>query len=246
MAGGNQFQEDMKKAAKGPGGQSHKTSAPSLMGGGAYDRQVERESAQKDNSAIQGSNSASNLADYINVSKSATQGNNNFSIDSANKYVNNSRDQSKTNKADNAGFSSQRREENVNYANTQMDNNMKRNEGFAMGTTKNFMNNAKESREDNTAKATKFADQTVDKYLNKNQQWQAADIGQLDKTVRAAPINDRAYGTLQGKNTYGDMYAYSRTELPEFKRGESMKGTEMPDFQGMYNQTKKDLDDYKI
>ena len=106
MAGGNQFQEDMKKAAKGPGGQSHKTSAPSLMGAGAWDRQVERESAQKNNAAVQGSTGASNLADYINVSKSATQGNNgNFSIDNANKYVNNSRDQSKTNKADNAGFS---------------------------------------------------------------------------------------------------------------------------------------------
>ena len=43
MAGGNQFQQDMQKAAKGPGGQSHKTSAPSLMGAGAWDRQVERE-----------------------------------------------------------------------------------------------------------------------------------------------------------------------------------------------------------
>ena len=81
-------------------------------------------SAQKNNAAVQGSTGASNLADYINVSKSATQGNNDFSIDNANKYVNSSRDQSKTNKADNAGFSSQRREENVNFANKQMDNNM--------------------------------------------------------------------------------------------------------------------------
>lgn len=246
MAGSNQFQKDMQNAAKGPGGQEHKTKPASLIGADAWDRQVGRETAQKDNAAIQGSNSASNLADYINVSKSATQGNNNFSIDSANKYVNSSRDQSKINKTDNAGFSNQRREENVNFANKQMDNNMSRNEGFAMGTTQNFMNNAKNSREDNTAKATQFADQTVDKYLQKNKDNQAINVGKMDQIVRSAPINDRAYGTLQGKNTYGDMYAYSRKELPAWQRGEAMKGVEKPDFQGMYNQTKKDLDDYKI
>ena len=246
MAGGNQFQEDMKKAAKGPGGQSHKTRAPSLIGAGTWDRQVERESAQKNNAAVQGSTGASNLADYINVSKSATQGNNDFSIDNANKYVNNSRDQSKTNKADNAGFSSQRREENVNYANKQMDNNMQRNEGFAMGTTQNFMNNAKESREDNTIKATKFADRTVDKYIQKNKDTQAINVGQLDQIVRAAPITDKSYGKLEGLNTYGDMYSYGRKELPAWQRGESMKATETPDFKGMYDQTKKDLDDYKV
>jgi len=246
MAGGNQFQKDMQSAAKGPGGQEHKTKPASLFGADSWDRQVGRETAQKDNAAIQGSNSASNLADYINVSKSATQGNNDFSIDNANKYVNNSRDQSKTNKADNAGFSNQRREENVNFANKQMDNNMARNDGFAMGTTKNFMNNAKESREDNSAKATEFADRTVNKYMQKNKDNQAINVGAMDQQVRQAPIVDQAYGTLQGKNTYGDMYSYGRKELPAWQRGESMKGVESPDFKGMYDQTKKDLDDYKI
>ena len=236
MAGSQGFQNGMKKAAGGP----------QLIGADAWDRQVGRESAQKDNAAVQGSTGASNLADYINVSKSATQGNNSFSIDNANKYVNNSRDQSKTNKADNVGFSDKRREDNVNYANKQMDNNMERNEGFAMGTTKNFMANAKESREDNTEKATAFADRTVDKYIAKNKATQAINVGALDQTVRAAPINDRAYGKLEGKNTFGDMYSYSRKELPAWQRGESMQGTKTPDFQSMYNQTKNDLDNYKV
>jgi len=236
MAGSQGFKSGMKKAAGGP----------QLIGAGAWDRQVERESAQKDNAAVQGSTGAANLADYINVSKSATQGNKDFSIDNANKYVNNSRDQSKINKKDNEGFSDKRREGNVDFANKQMDNNMARNEGFAMGTTKNFMNNAKESREDNTAKATAFADRTVDKYIQKNKDTQAINVGKMDQIVRSAPINDRAYGTIQGKNTYGDMYAYSRKELPAWQRGESMKGVESPDFKGMYDQTKKDLDDYKV
>jgi hypothetical protein len=236
MAGSQGFQNGMKKAAGGP----------QLIGADAWDRQVGRESAQKDNAAVQGSTGASNLADYINVSKSATQGNNSFSIDNANKYVNSSRDQSNKSKADNAGFSNQRREENVNFGNKQMDNNLKRNEGFSMNTTKEFMNNAKESREDNTEKATKFADQTIDKYLEKNKQWQAIDVAALDRTVRQSAGNSKAQGVLEAKNTYGDMYSYGRKELPAWQRGESMKGVETPDFQGMYNQTKKDLDSYSV
>tara|TARA_R110002012_G_scaffold3466_1_gene16082 strand:+ start:245 stop:985 length:741 start_codon:yes stop_codon:yes gene_type:complete len=239
MAGSQGFKQGMQNASKPRGGRA---GGPQLIGADAWDRQVGRESAQKDNAAVQGSTGASNLADYINVSKSATQGNQDFSIDSANKYVDSSRAQSEISKENNAGFSQQRVEGNVDYANVQMDNNMRRNEGFAMGTTKNFMNNAKESREDNTAKATAFADQTVDKYIAKNKANQAINVGALDQQVRSAPITDNAYGTLQGKNTYGDMYSYSRKELPSWKQGSPMKGQEMPDFNEMYDRTKKDLD----
>ena len=42
------------------------------------------------------------------------------------------------------------------------------------------------------------------------------------------------------------MYAYGRKELPAWKRGESMKGVESPDFQGMYDKTKEDLDRFKV
>ena len=77
MAGGQEFKQGMQKASRPRGGSGNE---PSLIGAGAWDRQVGRESAQKDNAAIQGSTGASNLADYINVSKSATQGNNDFSV----------------------------------------------------------------------------------------------------------------------------------------------------------------------
>ena len=246
MAGGNQFQNDMKQAAKGPGGQEHKTKPASLIGGGAWDTQVSRESQQKNNAAIQGSTGAANLADYINVSKSATQGNNSFSVDSANKFTNNTRDQSNVNKQQNAGFSDSRVSNNVDFANKNMDNNMARNEGFAMKTTNNFINNAKNHREDNTAKATQFADRTVDKYIAKNKGNQTTNVSQLDQGIRSQPIYDKAYSDVQSNNTYGDMYAYGRKELPGWNRGDSMKGVESPDFKGMYDQTKDDLDRFKI
>ena len=246
MAGGNEFQQKMKSAASGPGGQEHKTKPASLIGGGAYDTQVQRESQQFNNAAVSGSRGAENIAAYANVSKSATQSNGDFSINNANKYVNNSRDQSNTNKQQNAGFSDKRVTNNVNYANRQMDNNMARNEGFAMTTTNNFVNNSKNHREDNTAKATQFANQTVDKYVAKNKDNQSVNVEKLDQGVRSQPIVDKAYSTVQGLNTYGDMYSYGRNELPAWKQGEPMKGVEQPDFKGMYDQTKKDLDEYKI
>lgn len=246
MAGDNEFQSKMKQAASGPGGQEHKTKPASLMGAGAWDTQVARESQQKNNSAIQGSTGAANLADYINVSKSATQGNNSFSVDSANKFTNNTREQSNVNKAQNEGFSSSRVNNNVQFANQQQDNNLRKNEGFAMNTTNNFVNNAKNHREDNTAKATQFANQTVDKYIAKNKANQPVNVGQLDQTIRKAPIIDNAYSTVQGNNTYGDMYAYGRKELPGFSMPDPMKGVESPDFSGIYDKTKKDLDDYKV
>ena len=246
MAGDNEFQSKMRQAASGPGGQEHKTKPASLMGAGAWDTQVARESQQKNNAAIQGSTGAANLADYINVSKSATQGNSSFSVDSANKFTNNTREQSNVNKSQNEGFSSNRVNNNVQFANQQQDNNLRKNEGFAMNTTNNFVNNAKNHREDNTAKATQFANATVDKYIAKNKGNQSTNVAQLDQAIRKAPIVDNAYSTVQGNNTYGDMYSYGRKELPGFSMPDPMKGVETPDFKGMYNQTKKDLDAYKV
>jgi hypothetical protein len=244
MAGGVGFQTDMKNASQARGG-------PKLIGGGAWDQQVQRESsATSGPSAGAGSGSGyggtGNLSSYANASKTATQSNNDFSVGSANKFTNNTRDQSNVSKQENKGFSDQRVTNNVNYANDQMDNNMARNEGFGMATTNNFVNNSKNHREDNTQKATQFANQTVDKYLAKNKNHQTTNVGALDQNIRQAPITDKAYSTVQSNNTYGDMYAYGRKELPGYSRPDSMKGVETPDFQGMYDQTKKDLDAFKV
>ena len=242
MAGSNQFQKDMNTASTGAGGQFHKTKEPGLVGDNAWDAQIEREGDQMNNPAVIGSYGGKNIKDFADISKQPTQENGSFSIDTSNKYVNNARSQSLINKENNSGFSANRMTNNVDFANRQMDNNMRRNEGFALGTTQNFVNNAKNSREDNTAKATAFASRTVDNYLAKNKQNQAFNIGGIDQQVRSAPIIDNAYGTVQGKNTYGDMYAYSRKELPSWKQGSPMKGQEMPDFNKMYQRSKDDLD----
>ena len=168
MAGDNEFQSKMKQAASGPGGQEHKTKPASLFGADAYDRQVQRESQSYNNAAISGSRNAENIAAYADASKAATAANGNFSIDTGNKYVNNARQQSNTNKQQDAGFSDARRSSNTNFANQQRDQNLRKNEGFALNTTNQFVNNAKNHREDNTSKATEFANRTVDKYIAKN------------------------------------------------------------------------------
>ncbi len=246
MAGDNEFQSKMKQAASGPGGQEHKTKPASLMGAGAWDTQVQRESAQFNNAAVSGSRGAENIAAYANVSKSATQANGNFSIDSANKFVNNSRDQGNTNKQQNKGFSDNRVNNNVQFANQQQDNNLRKNEGFAMNTTNNFVNNAKNHREDNTAKATQFANQTVDKYIAKNKGNQTTNVQALDQTIRKAPIIDRAYSDVQANNTYGDMYRYGREELPNWKMPTPMGPSKDADIEGIYDKARKDIKDTKL
>ena len=244
MAGGQGFKQGMQNASKPRGG--GRAGGPQLIGAGAWDTQVQRESQQFNNAAVSGSRGAENIAAYANVSKSATQANGNFSINSANKFTNNTRDQSNVNKEQNKGFSDNRVSNNVQFANQQRANNMKENEGFAMNTTNNFVNNAKNHREDNTAKATQFANQTVDKYIAKNKGTQSVNVGKLDQVVRKAPIIDSAYSKVEGLNTYGDMYSYGRNELPGWKMPDPMKGVESPDFDGIYDKTKKDLDDYKV
>ena len=246
MAGSQEFQQKMSTAVQGQmGGQgkgkpaeaqgSQQRPAPTLIGADAWDRQVSRESEQFNNAAVSGSRNADNIAAYARASRSATASNGDFSIDAGNKWANNSREQSKTNKEDNAGFSDTRVSNNVDYANRQQDRNMQKSEGFAMTTTNNFINNSKNHREDNTAKATPFEDQTVDKYLAKNKGNQSTNIQALDSTIRKAPIYDRAYSQVQGLKTYGDMYRYGRESLPNWSMPNPMEGVKDPDIGGMTN-----------
>ena len=246
MAGGNEFQSKMKQAAKGPGGQEHKTKPASLFGADAYDRQVQRESQSFNNAAISGSRNAENIQAYANASKAATSANGSFSADTGNKWVNSAREQSNTNKKQDAGFSDNRINNNVQFANEQRKQNINNNEGFAMGITNDYINNAKEHREDNTAKAAAFADRTTDKYIAKNKGTQSTNVAALDQQVRSQPIVDKSYSTVQGLNTYGDMYRYGRESLPVFQKPTPAKPVEKPDFQGMYNDVRDDISNVKI
>ena len=265
MAGSQEFKQKMNTAVQGRMGGKGKPqaamqqSAPAnegsnndnrgkatLFGADAYDRQVRRESAAYDNNAISGSRNAENIAAYAQASKAATAANGDFSIDSGNKWVNNAREQSNTNKEQDAGFTEARRSGNVDFANQQRDNNVSKNEGFAMNMTNDYINRSRDLREDNTAKATAFADQTVDKYIQKNKDTQAINVGALDQAVRGAAIVDKSYSTVQGLNTYGDMYRYGREKLPVFNKPTPAKPVEKPDFQGMYNDVRDDISNVKI
>jgi len=226
MAGSQEFQQGVKKASQPMGGREHINSSPKLFGssglkgGDAWNTQMQRESQAQASSAATGSYGATNLANYINVSKTATQGNKDFSINTGNKYVNNARSQSKTNKKDN--------------------------EGFAMNTTKQFVNYADQMRDSNSAKAKQFAQSTTQSYMDMNKANQSTNIVALDKHIRSQPIVDNAYGKMQGLNTYGDMYRYGREELPGFKKPEPQKGVEKPNFQDMYDKSRDDINNIKI
>ena len=226
MAGSQEFQQGVKKASQPMGGREHINSSPQLFGStglkgaGAWDTQMQRESQAQASSAATGSYGAKNLANYINVSKTATQGNQDFSINTGNKYVNN--------------------------ANTHRQTNIENNKGFAMDTTKQFVNYADQMRDSNSAKSKQFAQSTVQSYIDMNKANQSTNVAALDKHIRSQPIVDNAYGTMQGLNTYGDMYRYGREELPDWKKPEPQKPVKQPDFQGMYDQSRKDINNIKI
>ena len=107
---------------------------------------------------------------------------------------------------------------------------------------KDFADISKQPTQENGS----FSIDTSNKYVN-NARSQSLINKQNNSGFSANRVtNNVNYATVQGNNTYGDMYAYARKELPGWKQGEAMKGQEMPDFNKMYNQTKNDLNDYKI
>ena len=246
MAGSQEFKQGMQGASKPKHRESdnYKMQGSHLIGGGAYDRQVSRESAGS-NSGPQ-SSSTNSLQDYINISKSATQGNADFSVDSANKFTNNTREQSNVNKEQNKGFSDNRITNNSNFANAQQDRQAVKNEGFSMNQVNNSVNNAKGHREHNTDNAQQFANQSVQKYLNTNKANQSVNVNALDSNIRKAPMVDKAKGDLQGLNTYGDMYSYGRNNLPNYSMPDNPSKIEQPDFGGMYDKVTGDIEKQKL
>lgn len=256
MAGGQEFKQGMNKAVQGRGASgpqhqesdNYKTQGSHLIGGGAWDRQVQRESQSFNNAAVSGSRNADNIAAYANASKQATSSNGNFSQDQYNKWTNSAREQSNTSKQQeaNSNFSGNRITNNVDYSNTKRKENIANNEGFAMGMTQDYMNMAKDSREQNTAQAQKFANTTTQKYLDMNKENQVVDLGKLDQLVRSAAGRDEAKSKAQGLYTYGDMYSYSKKELPQWSAPPESKPVKGPDFDKMYDKVTGDINSITI
>ena len=236
MAGSPEFKAGMKKASQPRGTDNYKYQGSHLIGGGAYDRQMQRDA------------DGSDINKFAEMSRSATANNGNFSIDAGNKWANNARNQTNTNKQQElaSNFSGNRVSQNADFARKQAAAAQVGNSTFSMNTTNRFINNAQAQREKNTQAATNYAAGRVNNYLNQNRQNQTTNVNALDRQVRNAPLVDYAYSNLQGLNTYGDMYSYGRNSLPEYKQPDAPEPVKTPDFKDMYDDMRDDITNIKI
>ena len=86
----------------------------------------------------------------------------------------------------------------------------------------------------------------ANKYIQSAARSNPLDIVALDKHIRETPLYSEAKSRLEGLSTYGDMYRKGRETLPNWSQPNPMEATESPDFENMYNRSKKDLDSIKI
>ena len=100
--------------------------------------------------------------------------------------------------------------------------------------------------QDSPSQSAGFASGVANRYINNAAKTNPIDIVALDKSIRSRPLYHEAKGKLEDLNTFGDMYRYGREELPSWQQPDPMEGVDSPDFEGLYDRTKKDLDEYKV
>tara|TARA_Y100000766_G_scaffold233628_1_gene208383 strand:+ start:108 stop:725 length:618 start_codon:yes stop_codon:yes gene_type:complete len=86
----------------------------------------------------------------------------------------------------------------------------------------------------------------ANKYIQNAARTNPINIEALDRSIRQRPLYHEAKSKLEGLKTFGDTARWSREQLPDFKLPEPMEGVDAPDFEGMYNRSKKDLDSLEI
>ena len=84
------------------------------------------------------------------------------------------------------------------------------------------------------------------KYIQMGQASQSVDIAGLDQRIHQRPIYHEAKSKLEGLKTYGDSARWSKENMVPFQRPEPMKAVEKPDFEGMYDRSRDDLDKLKL
>jgi len=84
------------------------------------------------------------------------------------------------------------------------------------------------------------------KYIRNAAKTNPINIEALDRNIRIRPLYHEAKSKLEGLKTFGDVARWSREALPDFKLPDPMEAVEKPDFEGMYNRSKDDLDDLEI
>jgi len=83
----------------------------------------------------------------------------------------------------------------------------------------------------------------VNKYIFNAQQNNPVDIEALDKQIRTQPLYSEAKSTLAKVNTFGDQYAYGS---PNWQNPQGPSPYEPPDLAGMYDKTRKDIEDISL
>ena len=86
----------------------------------------------------------------------------------------------------------------------------------------------------------------ADRAIRKANENNPLDIVALDKVIRARPLYSGAKAELEGLLTYGDKYRNSRENIKSWNQPNPMKEVEKPDFEGIYDKTKKDIDSIDI
>jgi len=86
----------------------------------------------------------------------------------------------------------------------------------------------------------------ANKYINQARETNPIDIVALDKHIRRGPMYHEAKSELAGLLTYGDKYRNSRENPLKWNQPNPMEGVEKPDFESIYDRTKKDIDDIDI
>lgn len=88
--------------------------------------------------------------------------------------------------------------------------------------------------------------QIASKYINKAAQSNPIDVVALDKHIRKGPMYHEAKSEVAGLLTYGDKYRNARENPLGWNQPSPMEGFKPPDFQSIYNKTKKDIDGINI
>ena len=86
----------------------------------------------------------------------------------------------------------------------------------------------------------------ANKYINNAAAANPLDIVALDKVIRARPLYSEAKSELQGLLAFGDKYRNSREDIKSWSQPNPMEAVEKPDFGGIYDKTKKDIDSIDI
>ena len=84
------------------------------------------------------------------------------------------------------------------------------------------------------------------KYINNAAASNPIDIVALDKHIRRTPLYSEAKSELQGLLAFGDKYRNSRENLPNWSQPNPMESVEKPDFEGIYDKTREDIDKIEI